>query len=282
MDLKKINHLKKVLPLFIICALYYIPTLRARNYEPAKSSAMIHEGTTMFLAMYYTGDFLIDYDTVPKNSNQEKSKGWEVLFDGKNTDKWRGLNTDTFPLNGWAIEGKTLSVKNHKKGEDIITREEYYNFELVFDFKLTYAANSGVKYFVEKIKNNSTGEMVWNGPEYQIIDDYNNPDFKNDKDPRGSTAALYLIYAPKNKKLLPAGQWNNAKIIARGNHVEHWLNGVNVISYERGAKDFRRRMIATKFKDYDKYGELPGGHIMLTDHDGDKVYFRNIRIKQLK
>ena len=200
MNFKKINHLKKVWLVLVICTLYYVPKLHARDYEPAKSSAMTHEGATILRAMYYTGNFLIDYDTVPKKSNQEKSKGWEVLFDGKNTDKWRSLNTDTFPSNGWAIEGGTLFVKNHKKGEDIITREEYYNFELVFDFKLTYAANSGVKYFVEKIKNNSTGEMVWNGPEYQIIDDYNNPDLKNDKDPKESTAALYLIYSPKNKE----------------------------------------------------------------------------------
>ena len=115
----------------------------------------------------------------------------------------------------------------------------------------------------------------------QIIDDYNNSAVKNNKHPEGSTASLYLVYAPKNKRLLPAGQWNNAKIIVKGVHVEHWLNGVKVVSYERGSKDFRSRMATTKFKDYDNYGELSSGHIMLTDHDGDKCYFRNIRIKRL-
>ena len=124
--------------------------------------------------------------------------------------------------------------------------------------------------------------MVWNGPEYQIIDDYNNPDLKKDRDPKATTASLYLVYAPVNKKLLPAGEWNTGKIMVRGNHVEHWLNGVKVVSYKRGTAGFRRLMGATKFKDYSNYGELPGGHIMLTDHDGDKVYFRNIRIRQFK
>jgi len=207
---------------------------------------------------------------------------WEVLFDGKNVDKWRSIESDTFPSNAWSTAGGNLFVKDHIKGADIITREEYTNFELVFDFNLTDTANSGVKYGVEEIKNNNTGELVWNGPEYQIIDDYNHPAVKNDKDPEGSAAALYLMYAPENKKLLPAGQWNQAKILVEGTHVEHWLNGVKVVSYEKGSPDYKQRMAATKFKDYSNYGELATGHIMLTDHDGDKVYFRNIKIKRLQ
>ena len=282
MNFEKNIHLRKGRLLLITCILYFIPEINVLSYGHAPGDETTHKSPAIPGTIYYPGNFLFKCDTVPNAGNQEKSKGWEVLFDGKNTDKWKGLNSDTFPSNTWAIEGGALSVQNHKKGEDIITRDEYYNFELVFDFQLTYAANSGIKYFVEKIKNNKTGETVWNGPEYQIIDETNNPDFKNDNDPKSSTAALYLVYAPENKKLLPAGQWNSASIIVNGNHVEHWLNGVKVVTYERGTKDFRSRMAATKFKDYDNYGELPGGHIMLTDHDGDKVYFKNIRIKQLK
>ena len=207
--------------------------------------------------------------------------GWEVLFDGKDTEKWKSTESDTFPTNAWGTTGGTLFVKDHVKGADIITREVFTNFQLEFDFNLTEGANSGVKYVVNKIKNNSTAQLQWNGPEYQVIDDYNHPEVKNNKHREGSTAALYLVYAPVNKKLFPAGEWNKAKVIVEGNHVEHWLNGVKVVSCERGSKDFRQRMSATKFKDYDRYGELPAGHIMLTDHDGDKVYFRNIRIKRL-
>jgi hypothetical protein len=214
----------------------------------------------------------------------EKAAGqqeWEVLFDGTDMNKWMSLYADVQPSDGWAIENGTLSVKNHTKGLDIITREEYQNFELDFDFNLTDTANSGIKYLVENIKNNHTGKTDWNGPEYQIIDDFNHPEVKDHKHEEGSTASLYLVYAPVNKKLLPSGNWNSGKIIVKGAHIEHWLNGVKVVSCERRTKDFRNRMAATKFNVYDHYGELPDGHIMLTDHDGDKVYFRNIRIRRL-
>lgn len=218
-------------------------------------------------------------DTRKTAQTKVKADKWEWLFDGNNTDQWVGVNSDKFPANGWVIQNKTL-VMAGKGGGDIITREKYENFELVFDFNLTPLANSGLKYFVGGVKNKQTGKIAINGPEYQIIDDYNHPELKDQKNGKGSTAALYLVYAPQNKKLLPAGQWNQARIIANGKHVEHWLNGVKVVSYEKGSPDFQQRMATTKFKDYEFYGEATAGHILLTDH-GDKVYFRNIKIKKL-
>jgi len=208
-------------------------------------------------------------------------EGWEMLFDGKNLDKWRGVSSDSATSRGWEIKNGTCCVRDHAKGQDIITKDTYRDFELAFEFKLTFAANSGIKYLVEKIRNNKTGAMDWNGPEYQIIDDLNNPDLKAHPHEESTTASLYLVYAPLNKKLLPPGQWNSGRIIVKGNHIEHWLNGVKVMSCERGSADFRRRMAATKFNVYDHYGELPEGHIMLTDHDGDQTYFRKIRIRRL-
>jgi hypothetical protein len=216
-----------------------------------------------------------------RQSRRKGSKGWETLFDGKSLDKWRSISNNTSPSKGWEIKEGKCSVKDHQKGQDMITQEAYGDFELVFEFNLTFGANSGIKYLVGKIKNNNTGTMEWNGPEYQIIDDFNHPAVKNHADDKGSTASLYLAYAPENKKLLPAGHWNSGLIIVKGNHIEHWLNGVKVVSCERGTKDFRDRMAATKFKEYDHYGELSEGHIMLTDHEGDPVYFRNIQIKRL-
>jgi hypothetical protein len=208
-----------------------------------------------------------------------KAGGWEWLFNGKSTAKWTSVNSDKFPAAGWVIEQGAL-VMAGKGGGDIITRGKYSNFDLVFDFNLTPGANSGLKYFVGTVKNKQTGKETVNGTEYQIIDDYNHPEVKDHKHEVGSTAAVYLIYAPQNKKLLPAGQWNQARILARGPHVEHWLNGVKVASYEKGSPDFRQRVATTKFRDYAHYGEAASGHIMLTDH-GDKVYFRNIKIKRL-
>lgn len=211
----------------------------------------------------------------------EKSEGWEYLFDGENTGKWRGVKEDNFLSNGWAIEEGAL-VLSGKGGGDIITREEYKDFELVLDFKLTDSANSGVKYFVGKMNNkDKEGQTIFNGPEYQIIDDYNHPAVTDDE--KGnliSTGALYLLYVPENKKLNPAGEWNTARIIAKGKNVEHWLNGVKLLSYERGTEDFRQRVAKTKFKNQGDYGELGSGHILLTDHS-DKVYFKNIKVRRL-
>jgi hypothetical protein len=211
-------------------------------------------------------------------SGKNQAGDWEVLFDGKSIEKWRGKSDAGFPSKGWKVENGLLFLDG--KGGDIITKEKYKNFELVFDFNFTERANSGVKYFVDTLVNQETGDIMVNGPEYQIIDDYSHPEVK--KDPNGliSTASTYLLYTPKNKKLNPHGEWNTGKIIARGNKVEHWLNGVKVLNYERGSKDFLKRKANTKFKNDKNYGELESGHILLTDHN-DKVYFRNIKIRRL-
>lgn len=214
-------------------------------------------------------------DTTRKGQEQ-----WDILFDGKGNmdEKWRGTNSDSFPSDIWAVENDLLFIKDHKAGGDIMTREKYSDFILTFDFKLTYGANSGIKYFVNYVKNYHYNTMAWNGPEYQIIDDYNHEAIKGRLDDPSSTAALYLVYSPKNKKLKPAGEWNQGKIVAKGNQIEHWLNGVKVISAERGSKDYRDRISLTKFNHYQNYGEERSGHIMITDHDGDKVFYRNIKI----
>ncbi|AHM63048.1 hypothetical protein D770_24015 [Flammeovirgaceae bacterium 311] len=208
---------------------------------------------------------------------EEEADGWELLFDGTNTDQWTGVGSDTFPENGWIIENEALVLA---EGGNIMTRKEYADFDLRFEFNMTPAANSGIKYYVSKLTNKESGKVVTNGPEYQIIDDYTNPDVKDQADEREKAAALYLLYAPTDKNLLPAGQWNTGRIVSKDQKVEHWLNGVQVLSYNRGSQDFRERKKATKFKNYDAYGESERGHILLTDH-GDKVYFRNIKIKQL-
>lgn len=217
-------------------------------------------------------------DTTLVLTKKEKAEGWEILFDGKNTSKWRGQSSDKFPA-GWLIENGTISLDN-KDADALMTREKYSNFDLVFDFNLTPGSNSGIKYFVGELKDKRNGAITINGPEYQIIDDYNHPEVKNHIHDEGATAAAYLIYAAQNKKLNPAGQWNQGRIVARGNHIEHWLNGIKVVSYERGSKDYMDKIALTKFKDYYGYGEAKAGNILITSH-ADKVYFRNIKIRRL-
>ena len=218
-------------------------------------------------------------DSLPAFNKRASSQGWEVLFNGKNTDKWRGVNSDSFPSAGWSIKDGSLFLNKTGSG-DIVTRDTYSNFELELEFNLTKGANSGIKYFVGKLRDKKTGKEVINGPEYQIIDDYNHPEVKNHQHDIAATASCYLLYVPHDIKLHPAGQWNKARIIAQGKHVEHWLNNVKVLTYERGSDDFLKRKSTTKFSDSEQYGELTAGHILLTDHH-DKVYFRNIRIKRL-
>ncbi|MBS1669326.1 MAG: DUF1080 domain-containing protein [Bacteroidetes bacterium] len=272
----------KVTTILFVCQFCVLPSLLAKGINPGIHCTPIITRPLVTQAILNLKEAGWDADTIPRPDHQKKSGGWDILFDGKNTGQWRSLKGDSFPSHAWAVEKGTLSVANRAKGEDIITKEEYADFDLRFDFKLTEGANSGIKYFVEMVKDNAAGTMLWNGPEYQIIDDFNHPDVKDNKFPIGSTASLYLIYAPEHKKLFPPGQWNSGRILAKGKHVEQWLNGVKVVSCERGSPDFRNRISTTKFKNYDHYGELPTGHIMLTDHDGDKVYFRNIKIKRLK
>jgi hypothetical protein len=211
--------------------------------------------------------------------SQDSNSKWEILFDGNGTEKWRSKSGDDFPNKGWKIENGLLFLGS-KGGGDIVTREKYGNFELVFEFKLTNEANSGIKYFVDSVVNQETGRVMINGPEYQIIDDYSNEHVKNDPHGVSSTGSLYLLYAPENKTLNPPGEWNSGKIVSYNGKVEHWLNGVKVVSYERGSNDFAERKSTTKFKNDIGYGIKPTGHVMLTDHN-DKVYFKNIKIRKL-
>ncbi|CAG4988431.1 hypothetical protein DYBT9275_00080 [Dyadobacter sp. CECT 9275] len=219
-------------------------------------------------------------DTGEMRTDTYQTKKWETLFDGKNLDKWRKAAVDSAPSKGWIIENGTLSATKGRKGGDIITKETYSSFELQCEFKLTHAANSGIKYLVNSIQNANTKKYSPMGVEYQIIDDKNYPEVKNDPDGVSSTGAVYLLYAPKGKKLLPAGEWNKMRILVKGKHTEHWLNGVKVAEYERGSTDFNQKVATTKFKDYPDYAKADTGHIMLTDH-GDQVFYKEIKIRRL-
>lgn len=206
-----------------------------------------------------------------------KPSKWEVL----SPDKWRGINSESFPAVGWAVDNNIITVLPGQKGGDIITKEKYRDFELVLEFRLTPSANSGIKYFVQLIPNAKNKSFVGMGPEYQIIDDFNHPEVKDQPFSVGSTGALYLLYPPsKDKKLLSAGEWNQARIVAKGKQVEHWLNGKKIVSYERGSDEFRKLVAASKFKDVANYGEAEEGHILLQEHR-DEVSFRNIKIRRL-
>jgi len=215
-------------------------------------------------------------------SQKELQEGWRLLFDGETTRGWRGANMDHFPEYGWTIENGCLIVnkggrKAGKRGGDIVTLKKYANFDLRFEFKLTPNANSGIKYFVVEYPNNGEGTAI--GCEYQIIDD-NHPAIKNDPDKKRYLASLYALFEPHNRPLRPIGEWNEGRIVVKGKHVEHWLNGVKVLEYERGSKEFEEARLKSKFKKYPDFGIVKEGYILIQDH-GDEVHFRNIKIKEL-
>lgn len=210
-------------------------------------------------------------------SKKEKKQGVKLLWDGKTTNGWRGAALDKFPEKGWKISDGVLSVEpSEGKGGDIVTTEAYSNFELSVDFKLTEGGNSGIKYFVDP--NLPKSGL---GLEFQLLDDDKHPDAKKGREGNRTTASLYdMIPAAKDKPVRKIGEWNTAKIVSKGNHTEHWLNGVKVLEYERNSDEYRRLIAMSKYKDLPNFGTGERGRILLQYH-GDQAFFRNIKIRPL-
>lgn len=211
----------------------------------------------------------------------EEEEGWDLLFDGEEMDGWRGYGMDGLP-DSWKVEEGILKVKVAKDGEsrgDIITDEEYEDFEFMVDFRLTKGANSGILYLVQEVE----GADIWhNAPEYQMIDD---EDYLAKEGEEGTRNHLsgenYDLQAAPGRYLNPLGEWNTAKIIVKNKKVEHHLNGKKTVEYELGSDQWKALVSNSKFKDYRGYGNAASGHIGLQDHDGNEVHFRDIKIRRL-
>jgi hypothetical protein len=213
-------------------------------------------------------------------TSKEKAAGWKLLFDGKTTKGWRSFKSAPFPAEHWVAKDGALECVGGKKVTDIVTDEEFDNFEFAWDWKMSEKGNSGVKYLVDEAMSQKGNDGI--GLEYQLLDDDKHPDAKKGKDGNRTAGSLYdLIPAAKEKVLHPIGQWNESRLIVDGNHVEHWLNGVKVLSYERGSADMKTRIAESKYKDIKGFGEVAKGHLLLQDHDSE-VDFRNMKIRVIK
>lgn len=217
----------------------------------------------------------------------ERAQGWELLFDGKTTAGWKGAFIDSFPKGGWKIADGMLIVEPSGGGEstnggDIVTLREFSDFELSVDFKLTEKANSGIKYFVDPKQPVPSNPRSALGLEFQLLDDARHPDARQGKNGNRTVASLYdLIPAAAGKPIKPIGEWNTARIVSKGNHVQHWLNGVKVVEYERGSAAFNQLVAGSKYQPIAGFGLVKQGRILLQDH-GDLVYFKNVKIRTPK
>lgn len=216
-------------------------------------------------------------------SPAQKAEGWKLLWDGQITEGWRGARLTAFPSKGWVVEDGVLKVCKGNGGEstnggDIVTTRTYKDFILRVDFKITEGANSGIKYFVDPEMNQGAGSAI--GCEFQILDDDRHPDAKLGVKGNRRLGSLYdLIPAPQDKPVDKKG-WNTAVVVVKGNHVEHWLNGVKLLEYERNNAMWNALVAYSKYKDWPNFGNAAEGYILLQDH-GDEVWFKNILIKEL-
>lgn len=226
-----------------------------------------------------------------KLTQTEKDQGWELLFDGKSFNGWRGLGRDNVQQDHWKIEEGTIrKVNSHEvplgkdgkpiEGGDLMTIETFENFEICFDWKIKEGGNSGIKYNVSEELTQEWGSKYGAlGFEYQILDDSSEL-YKGKLKPSQFSGALYEMVTPQNVHLNPPGQYNNGRIVINGNHGEHWLNGVKVVEFEFGTAKFDSLFQLSKYHKYPEFENKRKGHIVITNHTDDSWY-RNIKIRKL-
>ena len=213
-------------------------------------------------------------------SAKETAAGWRLLFDGKTTAGWRGFQKETFPDKGWVIESGCLKCLG-QKGGDIVTTATFTNFEVTWEWRLSFRANSGLKYFVDEKRADAAGKIYPTAiaHEYQTIDDQNF--IAEPLNEKKLTGAWYDVVAPKNAKSRPLGEFNQSRLVVRGNQVEHWLNGRRVVSYKTDSAESAAKIANSKFKDVPGFADKIVTPILLQDHN-TLVWFRNIKLRELK
>jgi hypothetical protein len=205
-------------------------------------------------------------------SDAERRAGWRLLFDGTSLNGWRQYQGDTLPTAWKVVDGV---ITKNVGTRDIVTRDQYGDFELTFDWKLGTGGNAGVFYRATE----EYERIYWSATEYQLLDDPNHRDGRN---PTTSAGAAYALYEAPRGAVKPAGEWNTGRIVARGAHVEHWLNGVKMADFEAGSPEWEARVKASKFKDWPNYGRARRGLVALQgDHEGD-LALRNIKIREIR
>lgn len=226
--------------------------------------------TALAMALTIAEVPIVDAQTPNTLTPQERAAGWRLLFDGQSLAGWRGFKADK-PGAGWKVVDGALSRQG--RAGDLLTVEQFGDFELRLEWKIGPGGNSGI--FYRGVEDSEA--IHWSAPEMQVLD---NAGHKDGKDPLTSAGSLYAVYGPSRDATRPVGEWNEVRIVARGSHIEHWLNGVKLLECEIGSPDWTTRVQASKFKNRPGFGRARTGHIALQDH-GDPVWFRNIKLRPL-
>ncbi len=205
-------------------------------------------------------------------SDYEARTGWKLLFDGRTTAGWRKFGADEPVGSGWKVEDGALTfVPGTGAGGDVMTDQDYADFDLLIDWKVAPGGNSGVFYRSDPTQNPS----YLTGPEMQVLDNARHPDGRNILT---SAGAVYAVYPANREIIRPAGQWNTFRITAMGTWVRHFANGVLVANYTINSEAWKKKKAGSFFKDWDQWGQQPKGRIVMQDH-GDRVAFKNIKIR---
>jgi hypothetical protein len=207
----------------------------------------------------------------------EKKDGWKLLFDGTSTKGWKVFNGKS-DGSAWKVaDGSLFLDASTKEGRgDLITAGEYENYEFSYDWKIAANGNSGLLFNV--VEDPKYSAVYVTGPEMQVLDNNGHPDAKIHKHRAGD---LYDLIACSEETVKPAGEWNEARIISKQGKYEFWLNGKKVVTFTMHDAAWDEMIAASKFKSMPDFGKAKKGHFALQDH-GDQVWFRNIKIKELK
>jgi hypothetical protein len=239
-------------------------------------SALILIATTLPLL---TGPSRAGAEPAPNQlSPEERKEGWELLFDGKTIDRWRGYQKADMAGQRWIAKDGCLAVppndgKDTRGARDIVSVKRYQNFDLRWEWRISPGGNSGLKYLVTEDR------PIAFGHEYQIIDDSKHPDAQKRDNRR--TGSFYDVLPAPTAKPHPAGTFNQSRVLLQGNHVEHWLNGSKILEYELDTPALRAAIATSKFKDLEGFDKPKLAHILIQDH-GDNVCYRNLKIRPLK
>ena len=199
---------------------------------------------------------------------EERAAGWRLLFDGTTTDQWRAYRRETLPAGWQAVDGTLARVS---RATDIVTKDQFADFDFKFDWQIAPGGNSGVMFYVTE-----DGEATYHsGPEYQVLDNGAHADGKSALTSSGS---CYALYAPPRDVTRPIGEWNQGRIVAIGGKVEHWLNGEKVVEYDLNSAEWKAKVAGSKFDEWKQFGTTRRGHIALQEH-GSRVAYRNLKIK---